>query len=1047
MAKNKKKLSVGDIISDIKQTVSLSNQQSVIPDIITFCEDDNYLGFNKQDIHLKDVQKMILKVFYRGSVGNENISLTAEEVELCVSLGLDDEERGDVLGKYQNGKIFRELVLVWGRRSGKDFISSIIALYEAMKLLEIPGGDPRVYYNIAAADINILTIANSQGQATIAFTEIKAKLLASEYFKDKFVKDGLTSLSISLLTPKDKKENVEAAEQNLNPRTKGTVVIEVGHSNSATLLGKGCFVLILDEVASYKNTGGVSSGESIYTSMTPTISTYFRKVPILDSSGNPMFEKNGQPACETIIDGKIISISSPKSKEGKLWDLFSQSGLYDDVLACRIPTWSVVPERTREVLRKAFARMSELDFEMEFGAEFSGIAGENFFSEEYVRKCFHRGIQFANHGEPGQVYFLHLDPAATSHNYALALVHKQIFLNADTQKADYAIIVDMLKYWHPTPDHPVIMAEVDEFVIQLKRYFRIGMVTYDQWNSLESKMRLKKSGIANKETRFTNKHKMIIYDELEQLINAGKIIIPDDGDASRLARDELIALQRKLIPTGYRIGPKRDGDGTKTDDLCVAADTLLYTNTGIKKAICVNAGDRVLTHKGRFKKVEVKYVRESNQLYNLQPYYSFDITATGNHPFEKWSESSGREWADLSLLRRGEYIVKSFVTKSKDFKIDMKKYVKEKVGSHSNIMGKNYDNWDRMLKNESDIHYIRQNNANSKWHLRYVESNRDFGYICGLFLAEGSFTDHGVAFAANILDSSIRMKLYNYLHSVFGNSLKIFVSCDKNGSRGCQFVINSQLVKHLFLDLFGHHTATNKQMCKKLMEAPKEFQAYLLKGMFEGDGTRTKKSLIHKKIFTFTTTSLQLAHQIQLILLRFKVVSSLSISKRKGKHTAFSGRKCPYNADLYNIRICDPGSFNIISKVLGFDIVKEKSKFHKPRYKFIEDNAIVCEIRKNSKIINSKVQVVNFSVQDDHSYVANGINAHNCDALAGACYAALNKNANMLPQSKMVNMGIVPTSNRVTWQGMQGAIGYGSGRQVAEALEKRQPWRLFRPQA
>jgi len=573
-----KKIKLSDIIADIRSAVSPVEMGSRIPDIITFCNDKRYLGFKDRPspISLKPVQKIILKCFYRKSVGNEDLELTDEEIDLCKKLGLNDPDRGNVLRKYESGDIFRELVLVWGRRSGKDFLSAIIALYEAMKLLEVPGGDPHAYYNVAAADINILTIANSKGQAGIAFTEIREKLLDSEYFKDKFVKEGISALSIRLLTPKDRLENRDFVESNLGIKTTGSVNIEVGHSNSHTLLGKSCFVLILDEVASYKNTGGSASGDRIYSALTPSIISYYRKEPVFDEDGEAVLDEYGLQLEDTIFDGKIISISSPRGKEGKLWDMFSQSDLHNETLACRLPTWHVFPDRSRESLKKTYPTMSEQDFEMEFGAEFAGTVGHNFFSEDHVNLCFKKNIKSVTAGQAGYIYFLHLDPASTSHNYALAMVHKQIFLNPETKKADFYIIVDMVKYWHPTPNRPIDGYEVDKFVINLKRFFRVGMVTFDSWNSSESRMRLLKSGMPHKETRFSNRYKMIIYSEIEQLVNAGKLIIPADSPASELLRQEMLNLLRKPIPTGYRIGPRKDGDGVHTDDLIDAVAGACY---------------------------------------------------------------------------------------------------------------------------------------------------------------------------------------------------------------------------------------------------------------------------------------------------------------------------------------------------------------------------------------------------------------------------------------------------------------------------------------
>lgn len=55
-----------------------------IPDIMEFIESPDYLGLSHYEptpITLFPFQKVALKTFYRGSVGNENLKLTDEEVK------------------------------------------------------------------------------------------------------------------------------------------------------------------------------------------------------------------------------------------------------------------------------------------------------------------------------------------------------------------------------------------------------------------------------------------------------------------------------------------------------------------------------------------------------------------------------------------------------------------------------------------------------------------------------------------------------------------------------------------------------------------------------------------------------------------------------------------------------------------------------------------------------------------------------------------------------------------------------------------------------
>jgi len=548
------------------------------------------IGFVGKDLYIQRAEKRLLKIddniktthndlfpfsFYKV----KNISFLGQKRTFDLSVSDDVNKQNFVADSF----------II--HNSGKDFIVSIIALYEAMKLLECPGGDPYVMYELSSANtINILTVANSSSQANIAFSEIREKLLYSEYFKDKYTKDGISAGAVFLLTPKDKEENKRFKKKGL-PQKKGSIGIIVGHSNSDSLLGMGCIVLILDEVASYKTTAGSGSGDRIYAALTPTVQTYVRQKYRVDKKGNYIYDEHDQRIVEErVYDGKIISISSPRAKEGKFYELFESSPNVPTRLAMRLPTWQVSPRHTRETLRRDSNTMSETEFNMEFGAEFSGTGLESFFTEDQIKPCFvGHPYTLRDIGEPGKTYFVHLDPATSSHNYALVVLHKEYFLNRQTQKADFCIVVDHIKYWTPI-NGPISIHEVDQYVVNLKRRFHIGLVTYDAWNSQESILKLRKAGIPNKETKFTSVYKTKIYRELENIVNTRRLYVP----YHQLLFNEMISLRRKFTPTGFKILPKKDGDGTKTDDIvdCLAGASFVAIDKQINKL----PGARLVQH-------------------------------------------------------------------------------------------------------------------------------------------------------------------------------------------------------------------------------------------------------------------------------------------------------------------------------------------------------------------------------------------------------------------------------------------------------------------
>lgn len=577
----KKTTNSGTLASLLKTTAQIVSQSdqgqgTYIPSIEEFCDSPYYLGLphRPSPIYLYPVQRLMLKAFYRGSLGNENLVLTPEDIELCKQYNLNGEKNGDVLGKWKSGELFNEFVLVWGRRSGKDFVISIIALYEAMKLIECPGGDPYKMYELgSAAPFTILTIAGSAQQATILFKEIRDKLMVAPYFAKRFYPEGVTQDRIFLLTPQNIKDNEELIQKGLKSAiTMGSIEIRSGHSNSNTLVGLSCYCLLFDEVATFKTTAGASSGEQLYGNLSPTTSTYVRKVKKINPDTGLEEEK-------TIYDGKVISISSPRGMDGVFYNLYSNAKDVKNRLMCRLATWQVHPKHKEQDLRDREQTMTDEKFRMEYGAEFSGTEGENFFPPEIVKRCFGEPydiegkgpvtephpFSLRDYGEPGITYFAHLDPAISSHNYALVVVHKNVFLNRETKKIDFNLVMDHIRLWTPKEGKPIQIDEVDEYVVDLNRRFHLGLVTYDQWNSQSSIEKLRKAGIPAQKTMFNKGYKIQIYDEMYQLAATGKLKLP----FHKTLRDEMFHLQRKFMAQGYRIYPKTEGE-VRTDDCCDA---------------------------------------------------------------------------------------------------------------------------------------------------------------------------------------------------------------------------------------------------------------------------------------------------------------------------------------------------------------------------------------------------------------------------------------------------------------------------------------------
>lgn len=563
MRKQEVKTDISQIIGNIKDKLSLNSSFSeapYIPDIIEFCQSKRYLNLPNSGVFLFPIQKIILKCFYRGQRGNEHLKLTKEEMEILFNNKMDS-----IIDKYNSNDNFRELILVLGRRSGKGFLTSIIALYETMKLLELPGGSPFKYYNIVRGNpIYILTVATSSDQSKLLFNDIKAKMQTSEYFRSRI--GHVEADRISMLTPEDKRMNIDLKNEKLEKAiTKGSVVIMSGHSNSDALLGKRLFALLFDEVASFRSASGQNSGERIYAALGPCTADF----SVVDPKTK-----------ERVLESKIVSISSPRSEEGIFYKLWSETPNNPSRIAFKLPTWKVNENITEIMLRSEYSYMSPNAFAMEFGAEFSGTAGERFVPEQYVIQAQLMGkeinLQQRHNGVPGMVYYAHLDPASTSHNYALVVVHaeerirvKQNEHGVPKKEKFKLIVVDHVKVWHPEPNKSISVKEIDNYIIELARRFRFASVTYDDWNSLSSVQNLRAKGIPTRVTPFRKGYKMKIYDNLENLLVNNQLALPSKGLDAELLFNELKYLKRIYGNQGFRIKADEEAP-TSTDDMADA---------------------------------------------------------------------------------------------------------------------------------------------------------------------------------------------------------------------------------------------------------------------------------------------------------------------------------------------------------------------------------------------------------------------------------------------------------------------------------------------
>ena len=424
---------------------------------------------------------------------------------------------------------------------------------------------------------------------------------------------------------------------------------------------------------------------------------------------------------------------------------------------------------------------------------------------------------------------------------------------------------------------------------------------------------------------------------------------------------------------------------------CVIKDTPIYTNNGIRMIQNINKGDKVLTHKGNYKKVLDIGNKKSKEIYKLSTKYNNNIYITGNHPvyaikttnqkiygeYSKFCKKKNLKWVPVEQIEKNDFVAirKSKKTnnishiKISDYidMINIKRdenciynkhgYNMKNIKNSGMKLVKKYnipksilyrclnnkktripDNIVKKIKKEYDnfIHKIPDK----------IKIDKDFCKLIGYYIAEGWRSGSNFGFASHAKEHEYRKFVMKTIKRIFN-----ITGVEKiDGNKGC-INFSNKIVGEFFESLCGH-LAHNKHVPEILLHIAPELQKEIIIGHYWGDDTKDRDN---RKI-ELSTVSKCLAYDLRHLFLRCGILSSISTDKREKYR------------DCYRIRAA-------LNKKLIKMFGLEKDP---PRYDiYFEDDDFfyvkVKEIKKTSK----KRTVYNMEVEDDNSYCGE-IVYHNC---------------------------------------------------------------------
>lgn len=343
--------------------------------IIEFAENPVVLGLS---FAKRPAQKVILKVMY-------GLPLNKKETEIFKILTKNE-------GKYTPGKEKTEAILALGARSGKSFLASICALYEA-----IVGWQNKPWKETLSPGEYVYV-------AIVATRELQARKIIQEN-------------CLRMLERSPMLKNLILKSTELEITLRNYVKIISGPCNSTALRGLPIIFLCLEEIAFFR-IEGPKADEMVFNSLRPR---------------QAQFEGN-----------KLILISTAGAKQGLFFKYFNEGFNVRDRLTCQASTNFVNPLIPRAFLEKEKVRDID-NYLREYDSIFAEKV-ETFLSYELVENALKLAGDLAY--QEKYKYQAGIDASGLSgrDKFALAISHKQ----------GNDIYVDKVKSWDLKDPDPIM---------------------------------------------------------------------------------------------------------------------------------------------------------------------------------------------------------------------------------------------------------------------------------------------------------------------------------------------------------------------------------------------------------------------------------------------------------------------------------------------------------------------------------------------------------------------------------------------------------------
>lgn len=412
---------------------------------------------------------------------------------------------------------------------------------------------------------------------------------------------------------------------------------------------------------------------------------------------------------------------------------------------------------------------------------------------------------------------------------------------------------------------------------------------------------------------------------------------------------------------------------------CFLQDTDVETNNGHTPIQNVQSGVKVLTHDNTYQEVIIPTTREYHgDIYNIHTTGgALDVKCTSNHKFlcinKNDVEHNYTSFDKTYELDAGKYIPTTRQKISKAFRNYQPEWIEaDRLTKNMYMLTPIYTHVDET--NTIDIEFanipIKGGHPHHKLKSYCIDYSPMLFELFGLYAAEGSMNRHTqsqVVFSLSGSEEHLALKIIDYTEKLFGiHGTYRF----KTDSYGIDVYLSSvelyKVFEHYFL-----HGASNKNIPQFIKDAPPDLQMYFIKGLFLGDG-HSRKNISR---VTFATISKELFYDTVQILYRN------SINPCCLKIAAHTGKDGVRHQDSYYIDINGHlGKYisDFIWKDCDFDSKSLEYRYQKD-IPFIWNGVwYMKQSITNISYSYQDTQVYCLNVNNNHSFIANGLIAHNC---------------------------------------------------------------------